>query len=48
MKDKDFLAAADKAKQEINPKNAAQTKQVIEKIFNTAPALVERLKKIAG
>jgi tripartite-type tricarboxylate transporter receptor subunit TctC len=48
MKDKDFLAAADKAKQEINPKNAAQTKQVIEKIFNTPPALVNRLKQIAG
>lgn len=48
MKDKDFLAAAEKAKQEINPKNAAQTKQVIEKIFGTPPALVNRLKQIAG
>lgn len=47
MKDKDFLAAADKAKQEINPRNAAETKQVIDKILGTPPALVARLKQVA-
>ena len=47
MKDKEFLAAADKAKQEINPKNAVETRKVIDKIFSTAPALVTRLKEIA-
>ncbi len=48
MKDKDFLAAAAKAKQEINPKNAAEAKSIIEKILGTPPALVARLKQIAG
>ena len=46
LKDKDFLAAADKAKQEINPKNAAQTRAVIDKIFSTPPSLIARLKQI--
>lgn len=48
LKDPAFKADADKAKQEINPKNAAETKAVIDKIFNTPPALVARLKQIAG
>lgn len=48
MADKEFLSAAAKAKQEINPANAAAVKKIIEKIFSTPPALVTRLKQIAG
>ncbi len=48
MKDAAFKADADKAKQEINPKNAAEVKAVIEKILSTPPALVTRLKQIGG
>lgn len=48
MKDPEFLAAAKTAKQEINPANAAQVKAIVEKIFNTSPALVTKLKEIAG
>lgn len=48
MKDPAFLEAANKAKQEINPKNAAETRKVIDKIFSTPPALITRLKQIAG
>ncbi|HET7700052.1 MAG TPA: tripartite tricarboxylate transporter substrate-binding protein [Candidatus Limnocylindria bacterium] len=48
MKDPAFLADANKAKQEINPKNAAETKTIIEKILGTPPALVAKLKQIAG
>lgn len=48
MADKEFLAAAAKAKQEINPANAATVKKIIDKIFATPPALVARLKQIAN
>lgn len=48
MKDPEFLDAAKKAKQEINPATGAQVKEIIEKIFKTSPALVKRLKEIAG
>lgn len=48
MKDPAFLEAAKKAKQEINPKNAAEAKQVVEKILATPKALVAKLKEIAG
>ena len=47
-KDPAFIADAKKAKQEMNAKNAAEVKQVIDKIFSTPPALVARLKQIAG
>ncbi len=48
MKDPAFLEAAKKTKQEINPANAATVKGIIDKIFNTSPALIARLKQIAG
>ena len=47
-KDPAFLADAAKAKQEINARNAAEVKQVIDKIFSTPAAQVARLKEIAG
>lgn len=48
FKDKEFLAAADKAKQEINPANAAAVKAIIEKILTTPAAQVAKLKEIAA
>ncbi|MGH2491299.1 MAG: Bug family tripartite tricarboxylate transporter substrate binding protein, partial [Candidatus Limnocylindria bacterium] len=47
MKDPAFLADANKAKQEINARNATEVKAVIDKIFATPAALVTRLKQIA-
>lgn len=47
-KDPAFIADANKAKQEINARNAAEVKTVIDKIFSTPPAQVARLKEIAG
>ena len=48
LKDPAFLEAAKKAKQEINPANAAAVKAIIDKIFSTPPALVAKLKEIAA
>lgn len=47
-KDPAFIADADKAKQEMNARNAVEVKQVIDKIFSTPATLVARLKQIAG
>lgn len=47
-KDPAFIADANKAKQEINARNAAEVKTVIDKIFSTPPAQIARLKEIAG
>ena len=47
MKDPAFLADANKAKQEINARNATEVKAVIDKIFATPANLVTRLKQIA-
>lgn len=48
MKDPAFLEAATKAKQEINSKNGEEIQKIVEKIFQTPPALVDKLKKLAG
>lgn len=48
MKDPGFIADSEKAKQEINWRNAADVKKVIEKIMSTPANLVTRLKQIAG
>lgn len=48
LKDPAFLEDAKKAKQEINPANAAAVKAIIDKIFSTSPALVAKLKEIAA
>lgn len=48
MKDPEFLADAKKAKQEINPASGPAVKAIVDKIFTTSPALVTRLKEIAG
>ncbi|HET9808469.1 MAG TPA: tripartite tricarboxylate transporter substrate-binding protein [Candidatus Limnocylindria bacterium] len=47
-KDPAFIADADKAKQEMNARNAVEVRQVIDKIFSTPATLVARLKQIAG
>jgi tripartite-type tricarboxylate transporter receptor subunit TctC len=47
LKDPAFMADADKAKQEINPRNATEVRAIIDKIFSTPPALVAKLKQIA-
>ncbi|MGH2379001.1 MAG: Bug family tripartite tricarboxylate transporter substrate binding protein [Candidatus Limnocylindria bacterium] len=46
MEDPEFLAAAEEAKQEINPATGAEVQAIVEKIFTTSPALVEKLKAI--
>lgn len=47
-KDPAFIADANKAKQEMNARNAVEVRQVIDKIFSTPATLVARLKQIAG
>lgn len=46
MKDPQFLADANKAKQELNPKSGAEVQAVVEKMFKTSPALVAKLKEL--
>lgn len=48
MVDPEFKAAADKAKQELNPKGGAEIQAIIEKIFKTPKPLIDRIKAILG
>ncbi len=48
MKDPEFKAAADKAKQEINPKGGEEIQKVIQKIFQTPKPLIDKIKAILG
>lgn len=48
LKDPAFLEAAKKAKQEIDPVFAADTRKVVDKILATPKELVAKLKQIAG
>ncbi len=48
MADPEFKAAADKAKQEINPKGGADIQKIVEKIFQTPKPLVDKIKAILG
>jgi len=48
MKDPAFKAAADKAKQELNPKGGAEIQTIIEKIFKTPKPLIDKIKAIIG
>lgn len=46
MKDPEFLAAANKAKQELNPKGGEEIQKIVEKIFQTPQPLRDRLKAL--
>ena len=46
MKDPEFLAAAAKAKQELNPKGGAQIQEIVVKIFQTPQPLRDRVKAL--
>jgi tripartite-type tricarboxylate transporter receptor subunit TctC len=48
MKDEAFLADAAKRKLEINPRNAARTQALVEKITSASPELVTRVKQAIG
>jgi tripartite-type tricarboxylate transporter receptor subunit TctC len=48
MKDKAFLADAEKRKLSIDPYNAAKTHALVNKIVSASPDLVARVKKAIG
>jgi tripartite-type tricarboxylate transporter receptor subunit TctC len=48
MQDEAFLADARKRKLDIDPRNAVQTRVMLEKIVGASPALVARVKKAIG
>jgi tripartite-type tricarboxylate transporter receptor subunit TctC len=46
MKDKEFLADAEKARIDITASNGAKVQQVVEKLYATPPATIERAKEL--
>ncbi len=48
MRDKEFLAEAKKRKLDINPRDAAQTQALVNKIISASPELVARVKAATG
>jgi len=46
MKDKDFLADAEKAKIDVNPLDGAQVQDVVTKVYASTPAVVARAKEL--
>lgn len=46
LKDKEFLADAEKAKIDVNPLDGAKVQQVVEKLYASAPAIVARAKEL--
>jgi len=46
MKDKEFLAEMEKANLEVNPIPGEEVQQLIERLFKTPPAVLERAKQI--
>ncbi len=48
MKDPEFLAAAEKAKQELNPKGGEEIQKIVEKIFQTPQPLRDKLKALVA
>jgi len=46
MKDKEFLAEMEKANLEVNPIPGVEVQQLIERLFKTPPAVLERAKQI--
>jgi tripartite-type tricarboxylate transporter receptor subunit TctC len=48
MHDKDFLAECEKRKLDIDPRSAAETQKLVDKIVSASPDLVERVKVAVG
>jgi tripartite-type tricarboxylate transporter receptor subunit TctC len=48
MRDKEFLAECEKRKLDIDPRDAAQTEKLVDKIVGASPELVERVKVAVG
>ena len=48
MKDPAFLAEAKKRKLAINPRNAAETQALVDKIVSASPDLIKRVKHAIG
>jgi tripartite-type tricarboxylate transporter receptor subunit TctC len=48
MHDPDFLAECEKRKLDIDPRSAAETEKLVDKIVSASPELVERVKSAVG
>jgi tripartite-type tricarboxylate transporter receptor subunit TctC len=46
MADKDFLAAAEKQRLNINPATGAEAEKIIEQIYNVSPPVAERAREV--
>lgn len=46
LKDKEFLADAEKAKIDVNPLNGAKVQDVVQKVYASSPAVVARAKEL--
>ena len=46
LKDKDFLADAEKAKIDVNPLDGAKVQEVVEKVYASPAAVVARAKEL--
>ena len=46
LKDKDFLAEAEKAKIDVNPLDGAKVQEVVDKVYASPPAVVARAKEL--
>ena len=46
LKDKEFLAEAEKAKIDVNPLDGAKVQEVVEKVYASPPAVVARAKEL--
>jgi hypothetical protein len=46
MADKDFLAAAEKQRLNINPATGAEAEKIIEQIYNVSPRVAERAREV--
>lgn len=47
MKDREFLAETEKAKMAVDPVSGEELKRVVDKLFQTDPALIAKLKEVA-
>jgi hypothetical protein len=47
MKDKEFLADAEKARAEIAPVSGAEINELLDRVYAAPPALIERLRGFA-
>jgi tripartite-type tricarboxylate transporter receptor subunit TctC len=46
MEDPEFVADMEKAKLELNPVGGQQVQQLVDRMFNSRPELIERFKKV--